>query len=117
MSIQVVCPNGHVLRVKDCCAGQTGLCPTCKARVRVPVPANHGLTEDAIMGILGPHDPSRSQHASAPQPQHALHEAASAETDSPSPPKKSCTNCNREISAGTHICPHCHTYIAGLTDF
>lgn len=33
-----------------------------------------------------------------------------------SPPKKICTSCRREISAGTHICPFCRTYIANLSD-
>jgi hypothetical protein len=32
-------------------------------------------------------------------------------------PKKSCYKCNEEISAGVHICPYCHTYIAKLDDF
>ena len=32
-------------------------------------------------------------------------------------PKKICYKCNQEISAGIHICPYCHTYIANLNDF
>ena len=32
-------------------------------------------------------------------------------------PKKCCDRCNQEITVGTHICPHCHTYIANLKDF
>ncbi len=36
--------------------------------------------------------------------------------DTPSTPKKSCLKCSREIDAGTRICPHCHTYIGGLSD-
>ena len=36
--------------------------------------------------------------------------------ESSSPPKKTCTSCHREISAGTHICPFCRTYIANLND-
>ena len=36
--------------------------------------------------------------------------------ESTSPPKKTCTSCHREISAGTHICPFCRTYIANLSD-
>lgn len=117
MSIQVVCPNGHVLRVKDCCAGQTGLCPTCKAPIKVPVPADHELSEDAIMGILGPHVPGPSPDSAAPEPRRSVQEPLVREAEGSSPPKKSCSNCNREISAGTHICPYCHTYIAGLADF
>lgn len=38
MPIEVVCPNGHQLKLKDKYAGQTGLCPQCRARIKVPVP-------------------------------------------------------------------------------
>ena len=61
MSIRVVCPNGHMLRVQDSCAGKTGLCPVCRALVRVPEPAGQEpVSEDAILGFLGPHQPSRA---------------------------------------------------------
>ena len=60
MSIQVVCPNGHVLKVSDEYAGKTGLCPVCKSRVRVPQPSEDQLSEDAILGILGTYDPSKA---------------------------------------------------------
>ncbi|NUQ65524.1 MAG: hypothetical protein HUU20_23905 [Pirellulales bacterium] len=110
MSIQVVCPNGHSLHVKEDCAGKTGLCPICKARIQVPRPAREELDEDAILGIIGPYEPGRARST------------VSAEGSRPwlsggSPPKKSCDKCNREIDAATHICPFCHTYIAGLKDF
>ncbi len=36
--------------------------------------------------------------------------------DTPATPRKSCVKCTREIDAGTRICPHCHTYIGGLSD-
>ena len=115
MSIRVVCPNGHVLNVKDSLAGKTGLCPKCKARVEVPRPVKGGLSEDAIMDLLGP-------PASGPSgPAVAGVDVNAAEMPSPGErkltPKKSCHNCNREISAEIHICPFCHTYIAQLSDF
>ena len=130
MSIQVVCPNGHVLKVSDDFAGKTGLCPVCKSRITVPKPSQEQLSEDAIMSMLGSYDPSKahkkltdvSDLAAADAPR-ALPGQASPEGegwatgDGPSPPKKSCPHCNREIAAGMHICPHCHTYIAGLDDF
>ena len=130
MSIQVVCPNGHVLKVSDDYAGKTGLCPVCKSRVRVPKPSEEQLSEDAIMNILGTYDPSKargkltdvSDLAAADAPR-ALKGQISPEgeartlADGPSPPKKSCPHCNREIVAGIHICPHCRTFIAGLDDF
>ena len=115
MSIRVVCPNGHVLNVKNNLAGKTGLCPKCKARVVVPIPQKGGLSEDAIMSILGPHVP---EPPAADEP-----ETVSAAAESPRQtsrtltPKKSCHKCNREITAEIHICPFCHTYIAELSDF
>lgn len=120
MSIHVVCPNGHSLKVKESCAGRIGRCPVCKAPVKIPalaVQSSNRLSEDAILGILGPHDPGRSRNPVATDRSQELGSEYSAEEKAPSPPKKSCQHCNREISAGTHICPHCHTYIAGLKDF
>jgi len=114
MSIQVLCPNGHSLQVKETFAGRTGLCPRCKAQVQIPKPDPSALTEEAILGYLGPFDPNRA-HATAVA-EGVAHWDPRAQATS-SPPKKSCDKCNREILAATHICPFCHTYIAGLSDF
>ena len=54
MSIEVSCPNGHVLRVKNSFAGKTGYCPHCRAKVHVP--AQEFLEED-VMSVLGPPRP------------------------------------------------------------
>jgi hypothetical protein len=115
MSIRCVCPNGHVLKVKQSQAGATGLCPTCRAKVKVPclLPATP-VSEDAILDILGRHPTPQADTAtyyelSDTTPLTGVHERGT--------PKKSCFKCNEEISSGTHICPHCHTYIANLNDF
>ena len=110
MSIRVVCPNGHKLKVRESFAGKVGLCPTCKARVEVPSARPEEISEDVIMGILGPHVTS-GKRSDADQPQPADQRGRSLT------PKKSCHQCNQEISAEIHICPHCHTYIANLADF
>ena len=115
MTIRVTCPNGHVLQVKDCFAGKTGLCPVCKAKVQVPELCGE-LSEDDIMGVLGPHNPSSEDHAPVAEAEPSGESASDSRVGSTSPPKKCCTNCNREISAGTHICPFCRTYIANLRD-
>lgn len=52
MAITVKCPKGHLLRVKDKYAGQSGFCPQCSARIDVPHPKQ--LSEDEILAILGP---------------------------------------------------------------
>ena len=110
MSIQVVCPNGHTLRAQDSLAGKSGLCPVCKAPVKVPQADKREVSEEAILDYLGP-QPSgqgrRAEGASVP---------ARAAAEGHVPPKKSCGRCNREIPARTHVCPHCHAYIAGLSD-
>ncbi|HLA84458.1 MAG TPA: hypothetical protein VJL29_06665 [Thermoguttaceae bacterium] len=111
MSIQVTCPNGHVLRVKSCFAGKVGLCPTCKAKVLVPQ-IDGSFSEEEIIDVLGPHDPSQSGAGSTIVSNRSLDHTVA----SPAPPKKSCSKCNREIAAGTHICPFCRTYIASLKD-
>jgi hypothetical protein len=115
MSIRCVCPNGHVLKVKDAQAGMSGLCPMCRARVDVPRPRPKPVTEDAILDILGHDGPTRQADTAAAYSMSdtielpAIHERGT--------PKKSCTKCNQEISANIHICPYCHTYIAQLGDF
>ncbi|MCX7426893.1 MAG: hypothetical protein NTW96_14860 [Planctomycetia bacterium] len=115
MSIRVACPNGHVLRVKDSLAGKVGLCPACKAQVRIPELGGN-MSEDDIIDVLGPHDPSREPRFSASVGGESSGAARASTAEGPSPPKKSCSHCNREISSGTHICPFCRTYIANLSD-
>lgn len=54
MSIQVVCPNGHPLTVEDACAGRLGLCPVCKAPVKVPQPDSRPVSERSELDFLVP---------------------------------------------------------------
>ena len=120
MSIRVVCPNGHTLKVKNSLAGKTGLCPVCKARIQVPRLRPDDLSEDAIMDILGPRPGVKPADSSIFHEELEVGGSASSSSvtgNRGAPPKKSCHKCHQEIEAGTHICPHCHTYIAGLTDF
>jgi hypothetical protein len=117
MSIRVVCPNGHALEVKDTLAGKAGLCPVCKALIRVPLPRQRVLSEDAILNILGPHVSDDAGEVSADEMPRALGTRRSMEGDRNLPPKKVCNKCNQQIDAEIHICPYCHTYIAELSDF
>jgi hypothetical protein len=114
MSIRCVCPNGHVLKVKEALAGTSGLCPSCRAQVKVPRVRPQGVSEDAILDILGKHGSPQSDTVT-------YHELADTMPFPGTPergtPKKSCYKCNQEIAAGIHICPYCHTYIANLHDF
>jgi hypothetical protein len=117
MSIQVVCPNGHRLQVQESCVGKTGLCPICKAQVHVHPPSEDDGFEDGLMDILGPH---KVVHAAIPPP--PPNPANGVGGADPKPigfglKKKSCWRCHKEIETATHICPHCRTYIANLSDF
>ena len=115
MSIRVVCQNGHALNVKDSLAGKTGLCPFCNARVVIPRASNGNVSEDEILGFLGPHKPKPKPHftPSEEMSREQVQSQKASSAEGTSPPNKTCDKCNREISAGTHICPHCHTYIGG----
>jgi len=119
MTIEIVCPNGHTLKVKDSLAGKMGLCPVCKTRVAVPrisPPAASELTEDAILGIIGPYEPDPSR-VQAPIEEPSAARKPAAPREGHAPPKKSCTKCNAEIPAESQICPHCRTYLAAdMTD-
>ena len=143
MSIQVTCPNGHTLNVKDSCAGKVGLCPACKARIKVPYPSG-GMSEDDIISVLGPHEPRTAGSGDSLAASSSIFSSSERGSDSSysgiggssgvgiasssgigigdsriessAPPRKTCTSCRREISSGTHICPFCRTYIANLND-
>jgi hypothetical protein len=45
MPIDVVCPNGHALKIKEKYAGKTGLCPKCRAAIDVPAPRPSSIDE------------------------------------------------------------------------
>ena len=115
MSIRCVCRNGHVLRVKDSLAGAVGLARVQDPRERAPA---------ASRVRVGRRDSTYSGGARPTPPQGYLRQLR-CRWPTPPPresigrptPKKSCERCNQEVSAGSHICPHCHTYIANLSDF
>jgi hypothetical protein len=115
MSIRCVCRNGHVLRVRESLAGRVGLCPACKTEVSVPRPKTACVSEDAILGILGESVPRH--HRDTFDNVDALADTAPSGIHRHETPKKSCQRCNQEVSAESHICPYCHTYIANLSDF
>jgi hypothetical protein len=110
MSIRCVCQNGHVLKVKESFAGASGLCPMCKARVDVPRRPEPAMSEETILSIVGTHPPPSSAIP-------GRHSSADPGSQSGIGLHKNCDRCNKEVSAGAHICPYCHTYIANLRDF
>ncbi len=131
MAIRVVCPNGHVLNVKDRFAGRTGLCPRCKARVRVPSPAD--VTDDDILDILGP-PPSAPAPQSEPEEEPADTSAIASEEYVHQDPRhaeesgisllgssiirrgKTCPHCGRKTSFSFKWCPGCGTPLSDEVD-
>jgi len=114
MAIHVVCPNGHTLKVKDSLAGKTGVCPVCKTRVRIPgsSPKDKELSEEAILGIIGPYEPDPVRIQTPIEDPVGTRKPPGGST----PGTKVCEKCNLEVPAETHICPYCRTYMAGLSD-
>ena len=78
MSIHVTCPSGHVLQVKDKYAGQTGKCPYCHARVKIP---DH-VSDDEIVDLIGP-PPEDTRPLPPPEDPNAIPLPAVAEEAEP----------------------------------
>jgi hypothetical protein len=118
MSIEVKCPNGHKLKVKDSMAGVTGRCPVCKSLVHVPKPEPpaEAVSEEDILDFLGP-TPKFDEKAAA----ETIHDFGDSVVMRGSgihhTPRKTCIKCNQDIPALMHICPYCHTYLSELTKY
>ncbi|HEY1602294.1 MAG TPA: hypothetical protein VGG64_22020 [Pirellulales bacterium] len=117
MSVTFHCPNGHLLKVKDKYAGQTGLCPKCQARVLVPK-LPEPLSDDAIADLLGPpvvddrpvhQEPTSSDMAGSSG--SSLISANMAARDT-----KVCPKCKREVRVCYTLCPHCQTYFSDVRE-
>ncbi len=120
MSIQVSCPNGHVLRVKDSFAGKSGRCPHCRAKVHVPLP--HGFSEDDVISALGPPPPPPTAEPEASEDEahvHQAHRHTHRQDDEESgialfgssihQRAKVCSSCCKRTSFAFSICPSCGT--------
>ena len=110
MSIEVVCPSGHVLHVKDKFAGKAGLCPICRARVEVPLPAL--ISDDEIANLLTqPADDASDVHSHVMD--QKLSDSSSVSLVGSSilnQRTKTCPKCKSEVPRTYDLCPHCHTY-------
>jgi hypothetical protein len=137
MSIEVRCPNGHVLKIKDKYAGKTGLCPLCKDRVVISVPER--LTENDILQLIGApaaRESAISESASvfddspsapnAHNPLDDVHESQSIWDEAPEVTssmslvgtsairhRQKCANCAEDVPYWYAKCPRCGTYFPG----
>ena len=113
MLIEVRCPNGHVLHVKERHAGKIGVCPHCSAPVRVPLAVS-------VHGDDSPKDPSTHQAPSESvvlqESRHDRMEWASASkapgSFAPAGKGKLCLGCGRIVSQSFAICPQCGTPVS-----
>ena len=108
MAIEVRCPNGHVLRVKDECAGKAGLCPQCRAKVRVPMPmpSSEDVPLPSDDNVL---QDSRDQQNGGGS---GLIPLVSSYTLKKT---KQCPKCDKTVSLSFSICPRCGTPLAART--
>ena len=117
MSIEVVCPNGHKLKVKDKFSGKTGLCPRCKARVEVP----SLLTDEFVLNVVGEHkqaapqqkewQPPEDDSASVlDEPKQFQGSGLSLLGSSIIQHKKVCPKCHETVGLQYASCPRCKTF-------
>ena len=123
MGINVECPNGHALNVKDKYAGKRGFCPVCNARIQVPE-RRPTVSEDDVLAILG----ASAQPAAAPAgPSEYVFEDPphSARTDgsglsllgsSMIRRKKICVHCGHLASFTFTLCPKCGAALGAPSD-
>jgi len=124
MSIRLTCPNGHVLKVDESLAGRVGLCPACKARVQIPK-LERGFSEEDILSLLTDSAEQTGQPGAGTSGSSVgVDKSATPASTGPAKfvppqvpmPTKRCIKCHAEIAVVMHICPHCHTYVAKVSD-
>jgi anti-sigma B factor antagonist len=99
MNFKIHCPNGHSVLVKEEFAGKTGLCPQCRAKIRVPAVGQQadGLCpSDEFVHQDPRHDRPSSTNLSA----------------TPFPAQKKarlCLGCGKSVSQSFTACPRCGT--------
>lgn len=119
MTIKVTCPNGHKLAAKDSKAGTTASCPACGAKIQIPSLENKACTESAVLRILGIGEELRKSHIASDDSMLVPPEILLKSTQQKKTPGRTtqvCPQCDWEIDAGYHVCPHCHYYLMGKMD-
>ncbi len=54
MGIRFVCPNGHLLNVKEHLAGKRGICPDCGAKFVIPLASSPSTTDATLASATNP---------------------------------------------------------------
>lgn len=123
MSIEVTCPNGHQLKVKDRWAGKTGRCPKCNAKMKVPTPKK--ISDDEVLALIGDFvpmevDPPPEKKDKPSDDENVLNEYESAMQQATSgmsllgssvvAHKKKCKKCGKSSNLWFATCEHCGEY-------
>ena len=105
MSIPVTCPNGHKHKVKDRFAGKIGLCPDCRAPIRVP----RRTSEEVIMDILQPNESGLlGVGLDVPEPDEDDEDFGDIRFRRAR--HKLCRKCRGKMPADACVCPNCRAY-------
>ncbi|MCE5301643.1 MAG: STAS domain-containing protein [Planctomycetaceae bacterium] len=107
MLIEVRCPNGHILHVREQYAGKIGACPRCGDPVRIPCLAATAAAVSDRLGAAPSATPSPPVIVAEGPPQ-GRHTWAPAANPSVHPGRERvCLECGRVISQSFAICPQC----------
>lgn len=112
MLIEVRCPNGHLLHVKEKHAGKIGACPRCSAPVRVP--SSGQVQGDGRLGVP-PEHPRPSEPIVVQESRHDGTDWACSSDSSAFLTRskgKLCVECGRIVSQSFAICPQCGTSVS-----
>ncbi|MGA2033090.1 MAG: STAS domain-containing protein [Thermoguttaceae bacterium] len=127
MAIKVTCPNGHALQLKDQCAGKTGFCPHCGARVQVPKAEQ--VSDDDILSIIGPaqatpvpvvpaeevFDPDPWRERAKEKERAKGKRGEESKSSAVFRRKKVCPRCCDIVSMAFETCPQCGMSLSGWT--
>ncbi len=115
ISILAVCPNAHAMKVKDKYAGMMGLCPICRARMKVPKPGADVLTGNSAVDVLHPQDSDLSG-LSLDTIEFTKDDTAFWTVQHRDDAERVCAKCHEIIPTDSHVCPHCRAYVAKLNE-
>jgi hypothetical protein len=112
MAIDVTCPNGHKLQIKEKYAGKSGLCPRCQARIEVPALGAGEELIDLVARRATPAADVQNQAALAAAPAHDPHDAL-ADDDAPGTPSHATSRAGESLLSSAvirhrKVCPQCY---------
>lgn len=117
MAIQVRCPNGHVLQIKEKHAGKSGLCPHCHARIDVPAIRSSG---PHVAGgasrppLAGAEDQAGKDSRKSWYANDQEHTGSKLAGSSVVRHKKACPDCSQLVPYWFATCPHCNSAMSTL---